>query len=603
MIDEYEPWHYVRLNETSRYPRRIVCLDSESSKNLDKETERHSFMLAVASFDLIDKETMKPKRTEWVETDEPEALWEWILGRTKARERTIVFAHNLGYDLRICQALTILPSTGWRMKFISLDSRRAFARFAKGDATITFADSFSFFPKSLDTIGQELGLYKVELPDYGDAPDKWFDRCKQDVTILRSAILQLLNWLERNDCGNFKPTGPAQSWQTFRHKHLRARSLLVHRNREALEAERRAAWTGRTEVWRHGEYHCPLEEYDYRLAYATIAAEEAIPARFLGSNIVRRNLSERDLRNSKGTLYNVTITTKQPLIPTTANGRILWPTGTFETTLWDKEALLAVENGATIYAENCYRYKLSPLLKEWGEWIINLLTNENADITPLMRIMLKHWARAMIGRFAMRYPDWKPAGWSDDSDLSHFSCFDLDGGQTTEWLQLANDWYCCNGKLDGNDTLPAVMSYIMALQRIKLWEAIQAAGELEVFYCDTDSIIVSSHAARNLDLLRQRRGHSNLIRKSAYRSAIFYGPRALVLDDEPRIAGLPRNARQSTARTYKATAWQSLADSLRAGETSTVRVHARNFTVSANTARREYLANGHTRPYVVGANR
>lgn len=598
MIDG-DQWHYVRPNDASRYPRRIVCLDSESQRHLDAGIEHHTFLLGVASFDRIDSRTLESKQTEWIETDRPRELWEWVDGTTRKRERTVVFAHNLGYDLRITQALTILPTLGWNLRFVSLDGRRCYARFERGGASLSLSDSMSYFPASLDRIAQSLGMEKTPLPGIGENPDKYYDRCRRDVLILRRAMLDLLRWLESNDSGNFKPTGPAQAWTTYRHKFLRRRSLLVHRDEDALEAERIAAWTGRTEALRHGEYHYPLEEWDYRLAYATIATESDLPLRYLGSMILPGTPLRTAHRQGSQTLYECRVTTDVPTVPARVEKRIAWPTGTFDTYLWDCEAQLAIDHGGEVRATRCWRYLKAPFLREWGEWIIRQLTDDSLQTPELIRIMLKHWARCLIGRFGMRYPDWKHVGRSDAFDLLHFDCYDYDGGEDSQYLQLGNEWYACEGRRDGFDTAPAVMSYVMALQRVKVWHAIQAAGESDVFYLDTDSLLVTPSAGSRLNDLRSEWGHGNLIRKRQYESAEIYGPRVLVLDGEPRIAGLPRRAVATGKRNYKAQSWQTLGDSLKNGTPNVVRVSPRSFTVPTNDPRRQHLANGHTAPIQV----
>src|SRR5215472_8899099 len=123
------PWHFIRHNKANRYPRRIVCFDTEARIKVTSKFERQTFRLAVASYDQLDSETLEPIQSEQQGFMEPGHLWEWIASKTKSKTRTVVFAHNLSYDMRISDALRILYSLGFELSFLTLDSNRTVARF------------------------------------------------------------------------------------------------------------------------------------------------------------------------------------------------------------------------------------------------------------------------------------------------------------------------------------------------------------------------------------------------------------------------------------------------------------------------------------------
>lgn len=590
-------WHYLRTNDAVRYPRRIICLDSEASIHPTDRGEKHEFMLGVASYDYWGKGYEEQLDGDLIETKDYNRLWEWIGSYSKPRERTVVFAHNLGYDLRLTKALSVLPELGWKLHFISIDSERTFARFSRNGATLVMSDSTSYLPCSLERLATELGIEKLPLPEQTDDPDKWFARCLRDVEILRMAMVHTLKWLETNDHGNWRPTGPAQAFASFRHRFMEPRSLLIHRDTEALTAERRAGWTGRAEVWKWGEHYGPLHEWDFNLAYAHIAANYELPTRYLGTTATRSTRLRVPFRNGYATLYRVTVRSDVPIVPTSYESFIRWPIGEFETTLWDVEAALALENGAELIAHEAWLYKKSPLLCKWGQWIIGELNGESREADPITAIMLKHWARSLIGRFGIRYPKWNHVADSNSPELSYFECFDADGGDDTKYLQIAKQWFELAGSEEGSDSAPAVMSYIMALSRCQLWDAIQAAGESEIYYMDTDSLIVTSHGSKKLDDYSKTLVDSSLRHKGVYEHGIFYAPRAIVLDDEPRIAGLSKRAERTGNLHYRSRVWQRLNDSLRTGEADSIRVWNRPFQILLRDTRRQHLPNAITAPY------
>lgn len=592
-------WHYLRQNDATRYPRRIICLDSEAAITATENGERHDFMLACASFDRWSTGYESQEDGDYLETMDYRELWSWIDSYCKKRERTVLFAHNLGYDLRLTQALKVLPERGWDLSFISVDSDRCFARFNRNSATLALSDSASFLPVPLERIATILGLEKVPLPDMADAPDKWFERCRRDVEILRQAMFHVLKWLEVNDCGNWRPTGPAQSFACYRHRFMEKRSILIHREPEALAAERRAGWTGRAEVWKHGEFDHVLHEWDFKLAYAHIAAHSDLPSRYIGTSELDGRELHVPTRQGYAMLYDVTVETERPTVPTMLGEFMVWPTGRFETTLWDCEIELAKQYGARVYAHRSWRYRKAPVLQSWADWIIRELGIRANEADELTQVMLKHWARCLIGRFGIRYPKWERIGESKKSELAFFDCYSADGEDDTKFLQVSNSWFELSGVEEGSDSAPAIMSYIMALSRVQLWDAIQAAGEDELYYCDTDSLIVTTRGSKRLDDYSRNLVGAALLHKGVYQHGIFYAPRAIVLDDQPRIAGLSKRAERTGNLHYRARVWQRLSDSLRIGDATGIRIWERPFHILLRDTRRVHNPNQETVPYAL----
>ena len=158
------PWHFIRPNEANRYPRRIICFDTEARIRTNTKFERQTFRLAYASYDQLDGQTLEPIKSEQSAFFEPEHLWEWAAGKCKSKSRTIVFAHNLSYDMRISDALRILYGLGFELTFLTLDSNRTVARFKRKGASLILVDLSSWFPATLEKVGGLLGIKKVPLP-------------------------------------------------------------------------------------------------------------------------------------------------------------------------------------------------------------------------------------------------------------------------------------------------------------------------------------------------------------------------------------------------------------------------------------------------------
>jgi hypothetical protein len=595
--------HWLKQNEASRYPRRLICLDSESQTAVDSGREIHSLRVAVAHFDRIEPKTREPKASELGVFLDPGECWAWVDSKSSAKERLVVFAHNLGFDLRLTRALAELPRLGWRLQAFALDSNRCWLRWRRDNRTLLMVDTVSFVGRALADFQKGLGYSKTELPSQ-DAPlGVWLERCKADVMLLRALVLRLMQWLEETDCGNFKMTGPAQASAHFRHRFLRGRRVLVHDDVDVLAAERTSAYAGRCEVWRHGELREPLAEWDFSLAYARIARDAALPIRLRGpiTNPTQRRI--RELARGMRVLAEVNVRTPEPVVPTEHDGRVLWPAGEFSSTLWDCELGLLDDVGAEWRVRRAWLYRAEPILRDWAKWIIAGIEGPDAESCVVARAVMKQWSRSLIGRFGLRYPKWEQAGETDASELYYSPYIDGDTGGHGVFLRLGTQLLEQSSVDESPDSAPAIMAWIMARARVRLWRAILAAGPENVAYVDTDALIARAGADCRLEAFAASREGEGLRVKRRGSAALLRAPRQIEFAGETRISGLSKRAHKNGRSAYTAEVWQGPAEAIRRGNPFEVVVAERRVVIRGKDMRRRHLAGGLTEPYKISPER
>ena len=589
--------HWLRRNHASRVPRRLIVMDSEAARTLERQGERHDFLLACASFDLLGPDGRPDGDGERADFDTPAALWEWVDRHTSSQHRTVLFAHNLAYDLRLTAALLELPRLGWTAARVALNDHSCWARFTRKGRTLMLCDSLTWLPVTLDMIAGDLAVPHVKLPPDGADRLLWLRRCRSDVEVLRQAMLNLLAWLHDDDLGDFRPTGNAQASAAFRHRFLADRTVLVTWDKASRDAERRAAWTGRAEVWRPGNVRGPLVEYDFTAAYAHIAAREHLPHRLLGPASHRRGTFQVSTRPATRTLYELDVWTAEPLLPAELNGGIGWPVGSFRTVCWDVEAALAESRGARLEARRAWLYESSPVLRDWAAWVLAGLNGRPPGDDALRRRVLKHWSRALIGRFGLKYPALAYVRDEDEPDARIATLWDADRQQALREIQVGRQVFESDGDEEAASSTPMLMSAIMAHARVRLWQLMEAAGLENVLYVDTDSVLVNLAGSDRIEA-RLRQGHfPGLRRKATWGGADLRAPRNIDLGAERRIAGVPRRAGRVGEGRYQGEVWESLPAALRRGRPAKVFRLERTFTVGERDARRVHLPDGRSRPY------
>ncbi len=590
------PAHWIRPNHLARVPRRHIIIDTEAHRTPTDRGETQTFRVACAAFDHQQKAGRDWRPTQRATFTDPLDLWRWVDARTMKKRRTIVVAHNLAYDLRIGRAFDLLPELGYELEMVRLDHGSAWCQWRRGDRALGMVDSVSWYGVGLDKIGSALGVCKPELPDELDDEATWIARCEADVEILRLAWRQTLDWLDDNDIGNWKPTGAGMGWAFLRHRHL-THKVLHHGIERIAQIEREASWTGRCEAWRWGNLpRGEWVEWDYRSAYAHVAEECNVPTRLQGHLGPKSARAALEGPQEFAAVVHATITTDTPTVPSRGSHGILWPVGTFTSWLWDHEARMAVEAGATVTCDTGYRYETAPALRSWATAVLDLLADHQELTPPIVKMVVKGWSRTTVGRFGAQWGSWDDIGEAHGADVTLVQAENGDSGRRYRMMMIGGRCLAEGPKSDAPDGAVHVMSWIMAECRRRLWIAMSVAGLDHVAYVDTDGLIVDRIGARALAAAEL----PGLRPKSSWRNVEVLGPRQLILGDRLRVAGVPSSAVRVGARSWDADVWRSLPASLRNGETDRVIVRGRRFELRGVDHRRVHLPKGRTAAIELG---
>ncbi len=576
--------HWLKPNEASRYPRRHIFLDSEARIERVPGGHVQTWRLAVARFRIAPK----GKRVREHETvyDEPEAMWKDIDVHCGRKDRTILWAHNVGYDTRITQALSILPRLGWELESHNLAPRGTWLEWRRDKACLLMVDSGSVFPTTLDSVGRAFGLSKVEIDLWSEDRDEWERRCRQDVEILATAVTQYLAWLEREDMGNWQMTGAGQAWSAFRHRFM-SHKLLVHEDVAALRAERRAMWTGRCEAYWHGTLlRQVVHEWDLPTAYARIVRDVSVPVHLVGP--MPNDYDWRSTLDSPrvALLAHCTVTTSVPVVPTEQDGRILWPVGSFDTVLWDVEIASALKEGATVTVHNGWLYRLRPALQAFGQWVLDTVAAPDGHVPPWQKMIARSWGHSLVGRFAMQYTLWEELARTSTVETRRAMCHDVATGETYDVMQAGRVLWREAGLQDWSQSQPAITGYVQAVGRVRLWDIMRQVPPEALLYVDTDSLLVTDRWQSTMEDIAASPVGYGLRLKRSWDGMSIYGPRQIVTGDRVRISGVPHRAKRLDRHDYQGEVWESLRTGLGRGHSTEVHIRDRKWHAQGIDRRR-----------------
>lgn len=584
--------HRVRHNRGSHVPARHVVLAAVTSTVEDRRSwlhvwrEGHAVMLhRTDGGTWVRAETATPT---------PESLWDAVDAHTRRRSRTVVWSFDLAYHVRVAHALRELDRLQWTYVAGNDATHSGWQRWAKGDRTLMLVDVQSVWPVRVSTLRTALQRTRTDHlntggPDYA-APSAVASYART----LADAVLWYLRWLEDSNEGVWQPTGSGQAWASWRHRHM-TYPPHVHSDEELLAVERRAMWTGRCEAWRWGRSETePVYEWDMAAAYCRIASQIDVPARLIGEVDVHDGLGGRGSAVNRRVLSLCEVQTAVPTVPAERDGRILWPTGSFDSVLWDNEIVLARGSGAQITRLRSWEYLARPVLTVWGEHTLERLDASPADIHPLERLIHKHRSRALVGRLALRYRRWEHFGVAPESDWRRLDSVDAESGERSDMLWMGRTLQRAGGVDEGPDSLPMITGYIMAECRVRLWRCMLSAGLENVLYVDTDSVVVTGRGDARLRADVALGAVTGLRRKARHRGYDIRGPRQAWFGGMPRLSGIPLDAVRTGPDTARGAVTESLAAALAAGRVGSVRVTDRVWHLAGVDRRRVHLPGGGT---------
>lgn len=592
--------HWIRANHTSRIPRRWLCMDSEARKEDRDDGQHQTWRLAVTSFDRCDTDDHHWIGTQWEVHRDPESLWRYVDSKTRRRARTVLVSHNLGYDVRITRALDYLPALGWSVHRLAVHERSISLTLRREERTLILADSMAWLPMSLAKVGGLIGEHKTPLPDWEASEDEWVQRCIRDVEILRHAVLDLAAWVDEGDLGNWQKTGAGQAWSHWRHSHYTHR-VLIHSDPEARAAEVASMHSARCEAWRHGTLKGGwFEEWDLPLAYPMAARDLDLPVALHAYRTAPPWSWIERARTQRRILVAADVTTGQPTLPVHHEGRTLWPCGAFSGVWWEDELANALRHGATVKPTAAWSYRKAPALQSWADWVVQAASDPTVTGSLVRQAAAKHMARALIGKFAVRWTPWEEWGELPYECAPLEQIMDPLNERTGKVLTLGDKSWVGWQRLYGADALPAITSAVMSEVRLRLWETMNAAGLENVAYCDTDSVIVTTKGAKALAAWTEAGNGYGLRVKDRHHRLTILGPRQLVLDDVTRVAGVPKGATWDSRATMRGQVWETVETALAHGRHGEVVIRSQSWKVQGTDHRRSHGPRGRTEAIWLG---
>lgn len=570
--------HVLKGNKTTQLPYNFIFFDCETlPKKISETRTEQVFRLAVAYHVRYESKQERPTLVPGYFTSRM-ALWRWISNKATTGKRLYVVAHNAEFDFRVSGGFEWLPHYGWDMVKGLYDSTMFTIFWRKKRATIIVVNSYQWLPVPIQALGDMLDVPKKEMPEWEAPTDEWFDYCERDVEILAKSVDAYRSMVREHDLGTFSLTIASQAFNAFRHRFERA-PIYIHNVESVLALERDGYYGGRVECYRLGTFKGgPYYKLDVNSMYPSVMASSVYPAR-----MVARVYSPPVSLLWKAVTWSYVIArcklaTVRPFYPKRFKNKLMFPTGEFWTVLHRPELLTALLWGHVTEVEEFAVYDAGDVFSNYVHTLYRLrqqyIEEGNAPFAFIVKLLLN----SLYGKFGQRGRETTHVGYDAKNPC---------------WMKEAYDpktslpiiYRCINGKVwrterqgEAYNSFPAIAGAVTSYGREMLLNLILKAGWDNVFYVDTDSLIVNP---AGLDRLQQTLSPTDLgglkVEGEASEMTIL-GLKRYTFGGDVKNKGIKKGAIEIEPGVFEVEKWRQIRSALEEGDlghyyVDTVQIH------------------------------
>jgi hypothetical protein len=590
--------HKLAPNRATTRPERMIFFDTETipHHHASGDTEQE-FRLGVACY-WRKRRDDRSDTVEWLEFTRVGEFWDWALRKATSHALLHLVAHNLAFDAQVCQTFLELPERGWRLIFLYENGHTRLLSWGwptpefsawietgqpldeyeghRWTTTLLMMDNANLFPGSVESWGKSLGFPKLKRPPYKADNTEWWPYCKRDVEIMVRLWEEWFPFLDEHQLGTFRATIGSQAFGGFRHGYMHNR-IEIHDDEEAIALERAAYLGGRTEAFYVGRVEGrELYKLDVNSMYPYVMHTFQYPTRLKarGTAIPIPQLAK--LVDKGGVIAEVTVEIDAPVYPLKEEGKNVYPVGELRTTLTTPELLFALKRGWVREVHAFATYATRRLFYWYVTYFYDLKRSYERDGDRLRRQLVKLLLNSLYGKFGQAGYEDRLIGTCDPERLEVQYGMDAPSRQRFTIYVAGGSMIKQVRTGEGYNSFVGIAAHVTAYARMYLWLLIEQAGRHNVYYVDTDSLIVNQ---AGYDALANRIDPDRLgylkVEETAT-SLEIRAPKDYDFGEHTVRKGVPLSASLLDRNTFKMETWPSMRSHLADGITDTF--HNRDVT-------------------------
>lgn len=589
--------HVIKGNKSVRIPETHLFVDTETDAVKISDTERYEqFKLGWAL--LWNRQPKEREREfEWYEINDIDAFWLWLQSKLIDGRKITWWSHNTDFDFRVLDGYRKMKDMKYDLKHPIIDSNRVILQYHKPKSTLLVLDTFNFFKMSLRDIGEQLGVYKGEV-DFKTVSDADLSKyCRQDVTVLYETIKRLLEFIVEHNLGSFGKTVASQAFNAYRHRFMHY-PIYVHTNPEAIALERKSYRGGRCEAFFIGEVsNRNLHYVDVNSMYPYVMQRDEYPTKLMG---VYHDVSLYRLKKmlqKYHVIADITFEIDEPAIAVKTS-RLMFPIGVIDAVVCTQELRYILRYGSINKIRSVAIYDTAPIFEEYVNFFYDLKRHYKKVGNNAFLLFTKYMLNSLYGKFGQKIAPLKEIeGLKVGTEEKVISFFDVDANKWVTEYHFNGKAWIRDGFHESFDTFVAIASEVACNARMTLWEYMKIAGVDNVYYCDTDSLIVNDTGYKRL-IQYINDFELGMLGKVKTKIKGIYGAKWYETDTALMLKGVKKNAKKVDKYVWKQEQFERFNTGLRKGDINKVRVKVVRKEIKPDYNKGIVQKSGWVKPYV-----
>jgi hypothetical protein len=545
-----------------------------------------------------------------------DALFDLIDSLPKTKDKLWIFAHNIGFDLRIVglfdhiakrrySLLHPFPSkraTKPEEPFVVLDDPPTIIRLYRPDGQeIMWLDTWQWLSSSLAKIGRILGNAKGTMPPESGDDDAWFRYCRQDVDVLDDAMKRIFQWIKTNGYKSFHPTRAGQAKLIF--SQIYEHRLIKYHNDSFLQAiERPSYYGGFTECFRVGRIEGPIHQLDVNSLYPYVMSRFWYPHEVNSASLDGSDNTEAVRAFPKSCIAEVWLDSPVNTYPVRSREGTIFVRGRIRTYLPGPELDSAYRSGDVRRVGNYVRYRMAPLFTDFVQDMYAARIEAKKQGNEIFDYFYKLILNSLYGKFGQMTAEWEYVGETDPSTV-YSQGYTVDGetGETQETRILAGTTYKRTKQIDHEKSFVSIASFVTSYAREYMRSIRSLLSPDSYHYQATDSLYISDTA---YNIIRD----SGLIDsstlgafkyESTYDNITIYNIHNMDKGTIKVRGSIRGKAEHLGGDEYRQESWESLLPGIKAGHTSEVHIREIIKRLDHRYDRQRILPDGSCSPHVI----
>jgi len=590
--------HCLLPEKTLAMPRHLIFVDTETTpEELENGRVQQRLRMGWACYHSR-QHGRHIQKDVWFYFDDCNAFWQFVFKHTGHKEKLWVIARNLVFDFTVVKGWQHLREAGYKLKFFHNKGSTAIISVRNKSNSILFVDSLNWFRESLAETGKRIGLPKLNI-DFDTCSQEYLSiYCRRDVEIELANFKLFIEFLQSNHISRLCYTigSTAMAAYLFGHYH---HTIYIHNNEQAIELERDSFRGGRVECFFIGEKSD--ENYyvlDVNSLYPFVMLSNLYPYKYktISQNVRPETLA--DILKDKAVIAKVLIQTNEPVYAVKRK-RMIFPIGRFWTFLTTPELKYAFAAGHILAVDRYVVYEQADLFSSYVKRFYALRHGCRALGEKQYEKICKLLLNSLYGKFGQKADEWEKIGDCLDEPDRVEEVYDPETNKRSSLRYLLGEVFLSTGFVESFNSFPAISSHVTAYGRLYLWGLIKQAGKENVFYGDTDSLIVNETGFSNLYNIIDDTELGKLKIEYITRTLTIRGLKDYTTDQKCVIKGIRKTAEVLGNGVYRQEKWPSFRGTLRSGNADVYIVDKITKTLRRNYTKGDIRANGSVVPFVL----